>query len=162
AGWINRRFGRVREAYTRTLTATLAHRPVVLTLWAIVLALIVPFYMFSQHELAPTEVQGVVFGVVQAAPHGTPDPTTPANRARRRKVDPRVQAHVPANVPEPRLRGHGDEAVGRAEAHPAAAPDGGGRRVLPDPGPARHLAGAAAASRRGELPGGPGHRLDRR
>jgi len=44
-------------------------------LWLIIAALIVPFYMFSQHELAPHEDQGVVFGVVQAAPNATIDQT---------------------------------------------------------------------------------------
>jgi multidrug efflux pump len=37
--------------------------------------LIVPFYMFSMKELAPAEDQGVVFGVVQAAPNATLDQT---------------------------------------------------------------------------------------
>ena len=36
-----------------------------LTLWAIVLLLIIPFYMFSQKELAPPEDQSFVFGIVQ-------------------------------------------------------------------------------------------------
>src|SRR5438045_4777506 len=35
----------------------------------------VPFYMFSQRELAPAEDQGVVFGVIQAAPNSTIDQT---------------------------------------------------------------------------------------
>src|SRR5436853_19195 len=60
AGLINRRFDRFRNAYTRTLRWTLRDRPVVLTLWVIVTLLIVPFYMFSQRELAPAEDQGVV------------------------------------------------------------------------------------------------------
>jgi multidrug efflux pump len=47
----------------------------VLVLWLIIAALIVPFYMFSQRELAPQEDQGVVFGVVQAAPNATIDQT---------------------------------------------------------------------------------------
>src|SRR5437870_6663225 len=67
AGWINRRFDGVRHAYTRTLAGTLRYRPVVLTLWAIVAILTVPFYMFSQRELAPNEDQGVVFSVLQAS-----------------------------------------------------------------------------------------------
>jgi len=75
AGWINRRFERVRGAYERTLTGTLRYRPVVLTLWAIVAVLMIPFYMFSQRELAPSEDQGVVFGVIQAAPNSTIDQT---------------------------------------------------------------------------------------
>ena len=55
AGWINRRFERVRSAYEYTLSGTLRYRPVVLTLWAIVAVLMIPFYMFSQRELAPAE-----------------------------------------------------------------------------------------------------------
>src|SRR5262244_3648708 len=75
AGWINRRFDTLRRAYTRTLTRTLNYRPVVFALWAIVTVLIVPFYLFSQQELAPTEDQGVVFGVVQASANSTLDQT---------------------------------------------------------------------------------------
>ena len=75
AGWINRRFDAVREFYTRTLTGTLASRPVVYVAWAFVLLLIVPFYMFSQRELAPSEDQSVVFGVLQASPNSTLDQT---------------------------------------------------------------------------------------
>jgi multidrug efflux pump len=75
AGFVNRRFESVRRAYERGLTSTLRYRPVVLTLWAIVAVLMIPFYMFSQRELAPAEDQGVVFGVVQAAPNSTIDQT---------------------------------------------------------------------------------------
>jgi multidrug efflux pump len=75
AGWINRRFARVRQGYLSTLTGTLRYRPVVLVLWAIVVLLMVPFYMFSQRELAPAEDQGVVFGVIQASPNSTIDQT---------------------------------------------------------------------------------------
>src|SRR5262249_8216497 len=52
-GWINRRFDAVRHGYTGALSATLRYRPVVLTVWIIVAVLTVPFYMFSQQELAP-------------------------------------------------------------------------------------------------------------
>jgi multidrug efflux pump len=76
AGWINRWFDGVRVRYTRALSATLRYRPVVLVLWALVGLLIVPFYLFSQRELAPDEDQGVVFGVVQAAANATVDQTT--------------------------------------------------------------------------------------
>src|SRR5438874_2076461 len=75
AGWINRRFESVRRGYTAALTSTLRYRPVVLVLWLIVALLIVPFYMFSQRELAPAEDQGVVFGVIQAAPNSTIEQT---------------------------------------------------------------------------------------
>jgi multidrug efflux pump len=75
AGMINRHFDGVREWYMRMLGNTLRYRPVILTLWAIVALLIVPFYMFSQRELAPSEDQGVVFGIVQASPNSTIDQT---------------------------------------------------------------------------------------
>src|SRR6266576_4352487 len=75
AGLINRQFERVRNAYTRTLSGTLQYRPVVLTVWAIVAVLMIPFYMFSQRELAPAEDQGVVFGVIQSSANSTIDQT---------------------------------------------------------------------------------------
>jgi len=75
AGMINHHFDVVRSLYTRWLSGTLRYRPVVLTLWAIVIALIVPFYMFSQKELAPAEDQNFVFGIIQAPPNATIDQT---------------------------------------------------------------------------------------
>jgi len=75
AGWIGRRFEAVRRGYARLLTGTLAYRPVVLVLWAIVALLMAPLYLFSQKELAPQEDQSVVFGIIQAAPNATLDQT---------------------------------------------------------------------------------------
>ncbi len=75
AGWVNRRFESVRSGYSRALSGTLQYRPVVFVVWAIVVLLIVPFYMFSQRELAPAEDQGVVFGVIQASANSTIDQT---------------------------------------------------------------------------------------
>ncbi|HYT33273.1 MAG TPA: efflux RND transporter permease subunit, partial [Thermoanaerobaculia bacterium] len=75
SGLVNRQFDRVRNRYTKLLAGTLNYRAVVFVLWGIVTALIFPFYMFSQKELAPTEDQSVVFGIVQAAPNSTLDQT---------------------------------------------------------------------------------------
>ncbi|HYZ87481.1 MAG TPA: efflux RND transporter permease subunit [Bryobacteraceae bacterium] len=75
AGWVNRRFENLRNGYTRFLGGALRYRPVVYVLWAVVTLLIVPFYMFSQRELAPAEDQGVVFSVLQASPNATLDQT---------------------------------------------------------------------------------------
>ncbi|MBZ5547100.1 MAG: efflux RND transporter permease subunit [Acidobacteriia bacterium] len=75
AGMVNRHFESVRQFYTRNLAGTLRYRPVILTLWAVVVLLMIPFYMFSQRELAPAEDQGVVFGVIQASPNSTIDQT---------------------------------------------------------------------------------------
>jgi multidrug efflux pump len=75
AGRVNRTFESIRERYAGMLGGTLRYRPVVITLWFIVVALMVPFYLFSQKELAPPEDQSVLFGIVQAAPNSTIDQT---------------------------------------------------------------------------------------
>ncbi len=75
AGWINRQFEKVRSRYGRMLIGSLKYRPVVFVIWVAVVLLIFPFYMFSAKELAPTEDQAVVFGVIQAAPNATLDQT---------------------------------------------------------------------------------------
>jgi multidrug efflux pump len=75
AGWINARFDRLRDRYTRALAGTLNYRPVVLTLWVLVVALIFPFYMFSQKELAPAEDQSFIFGIIQASANSTIEQT---------------------------------------------------------------------------------------
>lgn len=76
AGMINRHFDILRKKYVQILTNTLQWRPVTITLAVIVILLMAPFLMLSQHELAPKEDQGVVFGIVQAAPNATIDQTT--------------------------------------------------------------------------------------
>ena len=75
AGMINRHFDNFRTLYLRMLSGTLQYRPVMLTLWIIIVVLMVPFYMFSQRELAPSEDQGVVFGVIQSSANSTLDQT---------------------------------------------------------------------------------------
>ncbi len=75
AGLINRNFEKIRGLYSRSLSSTLRYRPVVLTLWVIVALLMIPFYMFSQRELAPAEDQGVVFTIIQSSPNATLDQT---------------------------------------------------------------------------------------
>jgi multidrug efflux pump len=75
AGMIHRHFEVVRRKYSELLARTLEYRPVVLVLWAMVVLLIFPFYLFSQRELAPAEDQGVVFGIVQASANSTIDQT---------------------------------------------------------------------------------------
>jgi multidrug efflux pump len=76
AGWINERFEGIRRSYVRVLKSTLRWRPVTLTFAALFALLVVPFYMISTKELAPKEDQGVVFGIVQAAPNATIDQTS--------------------------------------------------------------------------------------
>ena len=75
-GWVNRRFESIRNFYKRILTSSLRWRPVTVTLAVIIMLLGVPFYMMSMKELAPKEDQGVILGVIQAAPNNTIDQTT--------------------------------------------------------------------------------------
>jgi multidrug efflux pump len=76
AGWVNRRFDRLRCQYVRALSRTLRWRPVTLTLAAIIILLGVPFFLFTPSELAPKEDQGVILGIVQASPNSTIEQTT--------------------------------------------------------------------------------------
>ena len=73
AGRISRDFGRLRGAYGRLLSATLDVRPAVYTVWIIVTLLTVPMFMMSARELAPTEDQGVIFGILDASANSTLD-----------------------------------------------------------------------------------------
>jgi len=75
SGIVNHQFEHVRNVYTRLLSGTLRYQPVVLTLWVIVALLMIPFYMFSQRELAPAEDQGIVFCVIQSPANSTLDQT---------------------------------------------------------------------------------------
>jgi multidrug efflux pump len=75
ARFVNTQFEVIRRIYSRMLAVTLANRPIVFLLWVVVVALIVPFYMLSARELAPTEDQGVVFGIIQTSPDSTLDQT---------------------------------------------------------------------------------------
>ncbi len=75
AGRIARDFARLRTAYGRGLDATLAARPAVYTVWIVISLLSIPMFTMSAKELAPTEDQGVIFGIVDAAANSTLDQT---------------------------------------------------------------------------------------
>ncbi|NJC88388.1 MAG: multidrug efflux protein [Desulfuromonas sp.] len=72
---IARDFGRLRRFYGRLLDATLNARPAVYLVWLAVSLLAVPMFMMSAKELAPTEDQGVIFGIMDAAANATLDQT---------------------------------------------------------------------------------------
>jgi multidrug efflux pump len=73
AGRIERDFKRLRAAYGRWLAVTLRHRPAVYLLWIVLSLLAVPLFRMSAKELAPTEDQGVIFGIVESAANSTLD-----------------------------------------------------------------------------------------
>ena len=86
AGWVNRRFEGLKHLYTRLLVSTLELRAVTITLACLLPLLGIIFFALSPHELAPTEDQGVVFGIIQAAPNSTLDQTTRYTNLFREKV----------------------------------------------------------------------------
>ncbi len=73
SGKIERDFKRLRAAYGRWLQATLNFRPAVYMVWIILGGLSIPMFTMSARELAPTEDQGVIFGIVDAAANSTLD-----------------------------------------------------------------------------------------
>ena len=76
AGKITRDFERLREFYGRLLDVTLDARPAVYMVWIVVGLLAIPMFIMSAKELAPTEDQGVIFGIVEAAANSTLDQTS--------------------------------------------------------------------------------------
>ncbi|MFT6201581.1 MAG: multidrug efflux pump, partial [Candidatus Endobugula sp.] len=66
---VHRIFDRFKAHYAGWLDATLRARPLVLAVWLIASLLCIPLFMQSASELAPTEDQGVIFGIVQDAPN---------------------------------------------------------------------------------------------
>ncbi len=76
AGRVSRLFNRVRTLYGRALDATLNARPAVYLVWFGVSLLTVPMFVMSAKELAPTEDQGVIFGIIEASANATLDQTS--------------------------------------------------------------------------------------
>ncbi|RJQ81468.1 MAG: multidrug efflux protein [Desulfobacteraceae bacterium] len=75
AGKIARDFVKIRSFYGRLLNLTLDSRPAVYMIWIVLSVLTVPMFIMSAKELAPTEDQGVIFGVVDASADATLDQT---------------------------------------------------------------------------------------
>ena len=73
AGRIARDFNRLKNTYGRLLDTTLAARPAVYTVWIVITLLTIPMFTMSARELAPTEDQGVIFGILDAAANSTLD-----------------------------------------------------------------------------------------
>ncbi|MDY6850030.1 MAG: efflux RND transporter permease subunit [Thermodesulfobacteriota bacterium] len=81
AGRISRDFDRLRDFYGRLLAGTLRARPAVYLVWIITAAVCVPMYTMSATELAPTEDQGVIFGIIDAAANATLNQTATFTKA---------------------------------------------------------------------------------
>ncbi|MGD9081995.1 MAG: efflux RND transporter permease subunit [Desulfobacterales bacterium] len=76
AGKISRGFSRLKDAYGRFLDVTLNARPAVYMVWLVVSVLTIPMFIMSPVELAPSEDQGVIFGIIDAAANATLDQTS--------------------------------------------------------------------------------------
>ncbi len=80
AGKVNHIFDRIRDWYGRHLDATLRVRPAVYAAWigltiiAAIMFVLMP--MFAAKELAPTEDQGVIFGIMTAPANSTIEQTS--------------------------------------------------------------------------------------
>lgn len=66
-------FASVKARYIALLDKTLQARAAVLTVWIVIGLLCIPMFMQSSTELAPTEDQGVIFGIVEASANSTLD-----------------------------------------------------------------------------------------
>src|SRR5881275_2816126 len=79
SGWVNRTFDRFREWYGSHLDRTLNARRAVYLVWAGIFALAILMFAtiptFASKELAPTEDQGVIFGIITAPANATIDDT---------------------------------------------------------------------------------------
>jgi multidrug efflux pump len=81
AGVINRAFDRVRSAYGRALGSLLQYRAPVYVAWVVFSVLALLMFQQSAKELAPSEDQGVIFGVVNTPANSTLDQVVRSTRA---------------------------------------------------------------------------------
>lgn len=79
AGWLKVRvesfFRTLQERYQAISRVALDWRPAILSAAALIILAVPALYLFSTKELAPREDQGVLFGIVQAAPNSSIDQT---------------------------------------------------------------------------------------
>ena len=73
AGKVSRDFARFTAFYGRILDMTLNARPAVYMVWILVSLMSVPMFIMSPKELAPSEDQGVIFAIIDAAANSTLD-----------------------------------------------------------------------------------------
>ncbi|WP_339722837.1 efflux RND transporter permease subunit [uncultured Paraglaciecola sp.] len=68
-------FESFQKFYSRTLVGSLNHRPAVYVFWLGITILAVVMYSMSPTELAPSEDQGIIFGITEAPANNTIDQT---------------------------------------------------------------------------------------
>jgi len=72
-GWVNHKFDRLQKSYGDVLQTTLKTRPAAYLVWVFIGLSTIPMFMFSPSELAPTEDQSVLFGIINTASNSTVD-----------------------------------------------------------------------------------------
>jgi multidrug efflux pump len=77
AGRINRGFERIKAIYARHLATVLEGRRAIYVAWVVVSVLAVLMFTQAPKELAPTEDQGVIFGIVDTPANSTIDQVIP-------------------------------------------------------------------------------------
>ncbi len=70
---VNNVFDRVQKKYAGLLSGTLKARPAVYIVWIVISLLCIPMFIMSPKELAPTEDQGIIFGIVNGSGNATID-----------------------------------------------------------------------------------------
>jgi multidrug efflux pump len=80
AGRINRGFDRIKATYARHLDTVLHGRRAIYVAWAVVSLLALAMFTQAPRELAPTEDQGVIFGIVNTPANSTLDQVLPYAR----------------------------------------------------------------------------------
>ena len=70
---VSRTFDRVKNRYLKMLVTTLRVRPAIYILWVVISLLAIPLFNMSAKELAPTEDQGIIFGIVDTPSNSTLD-----------------------------------------------------------------------------------------
>jgi multidrug efflux pump len=81
AGRINRGFDGLRTGYGRALTALLRYRTPIYAAWVVLSVLALLMFNQAPKELAPTEDQGVIFGIVNTPADSTLDHVVQSTRA---------------------------------------------------------------------------------
>jgi multidrug efflux pump len=86
AGIINRGFDRIRATYDRQLEVVLAGRRAIYVGWVVVSVLAVLMFTQAPKELAPSEDQGVIFGILNTPSNSTLNQLTPSIREVNREM----------------------------------------------------------------------------
>jgi multidrug efflux pump len=86
SGLINRGFDRIKATYARHLDASFKARGAIYTVWGAVSVLALLMFTHAPKELAPTEDQGVIFGIVNTPANSTLDQVAYSTREVHKQV----------------------------------------------------------------------------